>query len=255
MASTNKLLLIIILAATFFSTGCTNTVDDFKSNDFAEYYPLQIGKYITYRVDSVKFVNFQSQRDTFRYEIKHQIVALVTDSDGKDAYKVEKLIRGASSSNTAWTHQGFYLVKHLQNSLETYEDNLRIVRLVNPLRNEKIWYGNVYLADKAYNGYGYEFNGNEVISEWPFIYDLNETAYTYNGKTYNDVITVMQVDMSVNLPVNTSTTSAARRYGIEKFQKGIGMVYRNFDFWEYQKNENITVYTGFGVVMWMVDHN
>ncbi len=255
MASTNKLLLILILAATIFSTGCTNTVDDFKSNDFKEYYPLQIGKYITYRVDSIKFVNFQSQRDTFRYEIKHQVVELVADGEGKEAYKVEKLVRGISVPNAVWTHQGFYLVKQQHTSLETYEDNLRIVKLVNPLHNEKTWYGNIYLADKAYNGYGYDFTGNEVISEWPFIYELNETAFTYKGNNYTDLITVLQVDKSENLPVNASTPFASRRYGIEKYQKGVGMVYRNFDFWEYQKSDNMPVYTGFGVVMWMVDHN
>ena len=44
---------------------------------------------------------------------------------------------------------------------------------------------------------------------------------------------------------------------VEKYSKTIGLIYRQFILWEYQPNPSgpDPYNTGFGVTMWMIDHN
>ena len=61
----------------------------------------------------------------------------------------------------------------------------------------------------------------------------------------------------MNIPMHRSSTSIPmvpipRSWKI--YSKNIGLVYRKFELWEYQTSPN-THYTGFGITMWMIDHN
>jgi len=96
------------------------------------------------------------------------------------------------------------------------------------------------------------------MADWDFRYDGGLSSFSYNGKNYTDVLTVEQADEAFNAPVTVPTAYGARSRSVEKYSKSIGLVYRRYDLWEYQPNTGGAggpYYTGFGVTMWMIDHN
>jgi len=91
--------------------------------------------------------------------------------------------------------------------------------------------------------------------------DQFDNTTTIGGKTYNDVYTVFQIDESINAPVTNLSQPGYRTLASDKFAKTIGLVARDFIMWEYQppapnSPPNTAGFkTGFGIKMWMVEHN
>ena len=54
--------LLAIFSISFFS--CSNKTEPFVSEPLSDYIPLQTGKYITYRLDSLVFTNFGTVTNT-----------------------------------------------------------------------------------------------------------------------------------------------------------------------------------------------
>ena len=46
---------IILIAAAFFISSCEKETEEFQTEALSDYVPLQTGKYITYRIDSVRY--------------------------------------------------------------------------------------------------------------------------------------------------------------------------------------------------------
>ena len=91
--------------------------------------------------------------------------------------------------------------------------------------------------------------------------DQFDNTTTIGGKTYNDVYTVFQIDESINAPVTNLSQPGYRTLASDKFAKAIGLVARDFIMWEYQPPapgsppSTAGFKTGFGIKMWMVEHN
>ena len=81
------------------------------------------------------------------------------------------------------------------------------------------------------------------------------------GNTYTDVYTITEND-EVD-PVNDPSDYGSESISREMYSKNVGLVYRDLTLWEQQPNPsgnppNITYdpfRIGFGMKMWMVDHN
>ena len=66
----------------------------------------------------------------------------------------------------------------------------------------------------------------------------------------HDVYTVEQQMTSLNVPITIPTSYASRSRSVEKYSKNIGLVYREYELWEYQPNPGGSggpYYTGFGI--------
>lgn len=251
--STFRLCLLAITALTFFS--CSNKTEDFISDKLSDYLPLQTGKYITYRLDSLVFTNFGTVTVTRRYQLKHVVDAQITDNQGRPSFRIYTYIRD-SAGTQPWSASGTYIITPLATQVEVTDDNLRVVKLHLPIKEGYEWNGNTYLPDEPYNG-TYDFNNDNDMKTWNFIYDIFEPASSYRGNNYTDVYTIVQQDDSFNVPVTDVTKYGYKTLSVEKYSKTIGMVYRQYELWEYQPNTSgpNPYKTGFGVTLWMIDHN
>jgi|GEM_PF-374950 len=76
-----------------------------------------------------------------------------------------------------------------------------------------------------------------------------------NGQwTYADATNVL-LDTD---PYISDLPFGSTNYGLEKYAKNIGLVYKEFIMWDYQPNPGGAggaYKTGFGIKMWMIDHN
>ena len=250
--TTKRLSLLAIITITFFS--CSKT-EEFVSEPLSDYIPLQTGKYITYRLDSMVFTNFGVNTEIHRYQVKHVVDQQINDNLGRPSWRIYTFLRDSAGTGP-WTPNGTYFVTPLTNQVELIEDNLRVIKMHLPVKEGYEWKGNSYLPADPY-GAAYDFSNDDDIKNWDFNYDSFEPSLTYRSKNYTDVYTIEQQDEAENAPVTNISNYGYKNRSVEKYSKNIGLVYRQFELWEYQPNPSgANPYkTGFGVTLWMIDHN
>ena len=242
--------LLVIAGLILFS--CSNKTEEFVSEKLSEYLPLQPGKYITYRLDSLVFTSFGGMPVTHRYQVKHLVDAQITDNLGRPSYRVYTYIRD-SAGTQPWEANGTYNVTPLATQTEVTEDNYRIIKLHLPIKEGFQWRGNTYLPDRPYYP-AYDLLNHSDLKEWDFTYDVFESATSYRGNNYTNVYTVLEADEHQNAPVTNLDALGYNTESIEKYSKSVGLVYRKYEIWDYQTSPT-KHYTGFGITQWMIDHN
>jgi hypothetical protein len=245
--------LFVITIFTLF-ISCSKK-EQFVSDALSDYIPLQTGKYITYRLDSMVFTNFGRNTEIHSYQVQHVVDAEVTDNIGRPSWRIYSYIRD-SAGTQLWTPNGSYFITPLPTQTEVTEDNLRVIKMHLPIKEGYTWKGNSYLPDEPYAAM-YDFNNDNDMKNWDFTYDVFEPALSYKGNNYADVYTVIEQDDSFNVPIVDVNKYGYKTVSVEKYSKTIGMIYRQYELWEYQPNTSgpSPYKTGFGVTMWMIDHN
>lgn len=247
---------IILSAFIFTSLISCDEKEEFTSDKASDFVSMTPGKYITYRIDSLVFTNFGRTIETHRYQVKDQVDALITDNLGRPSYRVYRYLRD-SLGLTAWQPIGAFYVTPLSDQIEVIEDNFRFIKLHMPMRDGFSWKGNRYIPNEPYYP-SYPFNNDVSIQDWNFYYDGGSSTFSYRSNNYTDVYTVEEQNDVTNVPITLPTSYASRSRAIEKYSKNIGLVYREYELWDYQPNTGGAggpFYTGFGIKKWMIDHN
>jgi hypothetical protein len=221
---------------------------------------LQPGKYITYRVDSTIFTSFGRATEIHKYLVKHVVDSAITDNLGRPAFRVFTFISDTTGS-LPWQPIGSYVITVLDDRVETVEDNLRVIKLHTPVADGNTWKGNSYLAEDPY-GSEYSFSNDDNMGDWDFHFEGGlQSSLSIEGNTYNEVYLVSESN-DID-PVNDPSDYGSESISQEVYAKNIGLVYRELTLWEQQPNPsgnppNVTYdpfKVGFGMKMWMVDHN
>lgn len=257
-----------ILFSLVLLSACNSKADfddfDFLPERLSEIIPLSAGKYITYRVDSTVLTNFGRSVEIHRYQIRHEVDALLTDNLGRPAWRVFRFIRDSMGTGP-WVSNGTYFITVLPEQIELTENNMRFVKARVPVRDGNSWKGNKYLAPDPYSPL-YNFENDDAIDDWDYFYDgLYQPTEEIQGQTYTDVLTIPHVDETFG-DISSPFSVWTRSYSIEKYSKNIGLVYKEYIMLENQPNpiDNPSpppsiIYDpyqiGFGVRMWMIDHN
>jgi hypothetical protein len=239
----------------FQLAGCEKKDDGFTSDAIEDYMELQPGKYIRYRLDSLRFTDFGQKDTVVSYQAKDVVDAAITDNMGRAGWRVIRYLRDLNSTNEDdWRPLITYTVTPSVNSLELNENNFRYIKLTTPIRDGRSWRGNGYLPNNPYQDL-FEFSNDEDIQEWDYTYQDVNTALTFNNKTYDSTITVLQIADSANLPIQANIP-ASKTYWVEKYAKGVGLVYKEVEMWEYQPPTSVSGYRhGYGLKLTIIDHN
>ena len=171
--------------------ACENKNETFEVVSSTDYYPLQAGKYITYQLDSTVFTQQGRMEEIHSYQEKQVVDAAVTDAMGRPSYRIYRYLRDAAGTEP-WRAAGTFIATTIQGNVEVIDNNLRIVRLVSPVKNGGTWMGNRFLPVEPYSS-TYQFNNDNNIADWNFSYTGINDVFTSNGKTYKDVLTVEQI--------------------------------------------------------------
>ncbi len=241
-----------------FLVACKRTTETLETMSLSDLLPASKGKFITYRVDSLVFDN--NTPVTKRYQFKHSFDSLATDNLNRPMWIVNTFINDSLASGP-WIQRGQYTITLLDKQAEVNENNLRVIKVKLPVKENFTWPGNIFLPDRPYNSYGTNFS----IDLWDFIYTSVSSSEKIGPFNLTDVTTIIQADESRGVPVVDRTKYASQERSIEKYAKGIGLVYREHYVWENQPNERssgtppVTTfdprYVGFGIRMWMVARN
>lgn len=240
-------IILVIVTIGFFS--CKKSNEDFYPFTIQDYFPLQTGKYITYKLDSLVYIRFGT-KDTIRsYQVKFQIDSLINDNLGRPAFRIFKYIRKYSTDS--WMPQATLLAINTGNTLELLDDNLRFIKLALPIENDYYWKGNSFIESSSIN------SDLTFMQNWQYQYsDIGQTIKVGTDSIRNTLV-VNQIDEVIGDVKNRNQYSEVT-FSNEKYALGIGMVYKNFLHRVYQPDNNgggAVEEGSYGVTYTMIDHN
>lgn len=260
-----RLSLILLLSVIMVVTSCKKTIHFSStpgySGELTDFWTtLQVGKYVTYRLDSLNFY-FYGQLDTITsYLAKDSIEDTVTDAAGNLNYLVVRYL--SDTTGSSWVTNETYMVTASTQNIEMTENNLRFIKLAWPMDNGFSWSGNSFLPYAPYQNYFiFSDDSHLTLSNWAYTYQNVDNAFTTSpgGLTFDSTISVLQVNDSINVPITNPNAFASRTYWLETYAKHIGLVYRHTEMWEYQPptpdGTQSGYKIGFEVTMTLVDHN
>lgn len=240
-------------------SSCKKTVS-FQGNRLSDYYiNLQVGKYITYRMDSLTFY-YYGQNDTITsYLAKDSVEKQTVDNSGATVWLVTRYL--SDTTGSFWSPSITYVVSSSASAIDVTEDNLRFIKLAFPMDLGYSWTGNTYLPYNPYQDFFlYSDYNNLDLTTWNYQYtQVNQPFTVGNGTTYDSTATVLQIADSTNVPITLPNVFASATYWSETFARHIGMIYRHTEMWEYQPptpdGSQQGYKIGFGLTMSIVDHN
>ena len=90
-------ILILGFAGLIGMIGCSKSYN-YPSTPLSAYMPLQVGKYITYRLDSLVFIQFGTMDTTVSYLAKDVIEDSISDNEGRPSLRVVRYLNDTAAS-------------------------------------------------------------------------------------------------------------------------------------------------------------
>lgn len=220
---------LLILVVLVMVQSCKRELDSFSATPARDYYPVQVGKYVIYQLDSTVFTNFETTKEIHSYQVKDIVDGEITDNLGRPAFRIRRMIRDSAGQNP-WADLATFMATPLPNSIELVENNLRFIKLTSPVRENFFWNGNSYINAGP---------GLDYLSSWEYQYNNVGQPYVVGNQTIENTVTVLQSDESTGDPVLAPNSVASKNYSVEVYGKDIGLIYKDFIYWFYQKNNTL----------------
>ena len=244
-----KVISLIFIVCLFAS--CKKESEVYQTPAINDYAPLKVGGYITYSLDSLVYINFGTAVAHRLYEVKYLTADSLTDILGRKAFRIVRYIRTLPSGT--FTPDNTFLAVNTGTGFEFTENNLRYLKLVQPIQEGKTWKGNSAIDVTSLG------SDQQYLFDWDYTYNEVGVPKTIGGLPFASTLTVSQRDESFNLPVllpgpgvSNPTNIASRDFSREIYAKGVGMVYREFLHFEYQLAFN--GYVGYGITLTVKDY-
>jgi hypothetical protein len=249
---------IIVIFFSLLFAACKKT-DNSALEPVSDYFPLTIGKYITYDVDSTVPI-YQTTAlvlDSFHYQIQYIVDGVVYDNLNRLGYHITCNFR--LDSSYLWVPYHTAMAVNTGSTIEFSQDNQKYIKLVEPIQQDFSWNGNAYL-------YTDNTDSLQYLQNWNYTYDSLNFPITLNSLTIDSTIKVAETNQQVGVQDHTDlidgydTLYSTNTYSVEKYAKGIGLVYRDFFYNIYQPADRSQPfgafgYTGYGLTLKMIDHN
>jgi hypothetical protein len=187
-----------------------STTVDLESDK--QYYPLSVGKYRDYVVDSILYRQGRFL-DSVHTLIHEEILDKYRDTIG-DVFTISRSIR--KKAVDPWLRTATYTVRLHQNKIIYNVANLNFIPLTFPIRVPLQWDGLAMInTDQSF-----DVNGENmaIYQNWD-IFKIKEAPKTekIGSSNFNSVVTIIQTDVE---------DIVSRRYAVEKYAKGIGLVFK-----------------------------
>lgn len=217
-----KFFTVLLTLTVFLLLGCSKQTEELRLTELSEYYPLQVGRVYVYRLDSSLIPFFGTELDTRSYHARDSIADTIRDNLDRLSYRVYRFVTDTLEQN-AWKPIGAYYITPADNSTEVVDDNnLRIIKLVKPIRDGYSWSGNSYIDTKT-AGSLYQY-----MDGWNFQYQNTGQSYSVLYGTLPNTITVLQVDDTSPPGPFDPNNYQQRNYSVEVYAKGVGLIYKEF---------------------------
>jgi hypothetical protein len=206
---------IISLIISACSDRTTLEPEPFDESQF-EYFPLQIGKYVVYQIDSVIY-DFApgggTARDSFRIFAKEIVADTLRDQTGQLLFAIERYER--KNDAEPWILKNISTAARTTTQAIRTEDNFRFLKLIFPLDNRSEWDGNIWIDENR----EIEIAGERVrpFTNWRYEVDSIDVQALVGQFAFDSTLLVTEAD---------DTNIIERRLSRARYAKHVGLVWR-----------------------------
>lgn len=246
---------IAILSIIILTISCKDKSITLTSPPLSDYFPMQAGKSITYRLDSTITTSFGAALTVHSYRVTDSIDAQITDGLGRQAYRIFRLYSDTNGVAPYKPQATFQSVPVGTDWVEYLDKNLRFMKLRFPIVDEFTWKGNSFIDVTSSSNTTFNF-----YADWNYTYKNTGQPDTVLGVIFPQTVTVMQRDETIPTGTFNPANYQQRNYSIEVYAKGIGLIYKNLLHYIYQPptpNRPVGYYEdeSFGVKLQILSHN
>ena len=211
---------ILTLALGIFFGACSKQSDQqfipINPADQHAYYPLSVGKYVEYTVDSVLYdfaLTGGTSRDSIRTWVREEITDTFTDNLGQPLFRIERFER--KSDTSPWQLKQVLAAGQSNTQAIRTENNLRFLKLVFPFYRNTKWDGNLWIDPYL----EIEVAGERIrpFTNWQYKIDAMDIPAQIGTFAFDSVLVVNEVDQ---------TNAIERRLSRSTYAKHIGLVSR-----------------------------
>jgi hypothetical protein len=221
-------ILFVCFVCILFS--CKKETEELLSDSVFDYQPLNVGTTFFYRLDSFVTKPNSSVFEKHSYSLKDSIESVFNDIAGRKNFRVYRYFRDTLNVQD-WKFMNAYVWTVNDDKLEMTENNLRFIKLASPLNASITWSGNAYIDTKSPGG-GFNF-----LHNWQYRYENSGSTFSVRKGLLSNTITVHQADETdPKEPFSPALDFHDRSYSVEVYAKGIGLIYKEYIHWTWQKN-------------------
>ncbi|HSK14277.1 MAG TPA: hypothetical protein VK907_13745 [Phnomibacter sp.] len=224
----NRLTSLLIIVLVVLLVGCSDKKIEMTSPPLSEYFPLQPGKFIIYRLDSTVLTQFGRDTTVNTYRVRDLVDAEITDNLGRKSYRIVRTMSNAAGTAPYLPSNTFQATPEATDWIEYVENNLRFMKLRFPIIEGFQWKGNSFIDAASLN------SPVLYLADWNYVYQNVGAPFTVNGTTYPNTITILQRDEVVPEGPFDPQFFKQYDYSIEVYAQGVGLIYKNFDHKAWQ---------------------
>ena len=223
-----KLILPIFLIGFLlvFYSSCKDesTFEDFQVDFGYDYFPLEIGKYREYLVDSTTYDIGPNQNVEILHSstfVREEVMDTISDNLGRIGYKIERSER--LNETDPWQVKDIWMMIRTAEQAESLEENLRFIKMVFPLKEGVVWDGNRFIDGTTTITVAGETL--ELFKSWEYEVDFVAEPIAVNNVFFDDAVEIKQADNENLIEL---------RYSKEQYVRGIGLAYKEMKILDTQ---------------------
>ncbi len=193
-----------------------STFDDFEVEFGYEYFPIEIGKFKEYLVDSTTFdigPNSQIIKLQSTTYLREVVADTIIDNLGRLGYKIERFEK--KNLNDAWEIKDVWMMVRTETQAESLEENLRFIKMVFPLKENLVWDGNRFIDVTIPITIAGETV--EVFKSWEYEVQFIGEPIVVNNELYDEAVEITQADNENLIELRSSK---------EQYIKDVGLAYK-----------------------------
>lgn len=222
----NVFKIILPLLVMMVAASCERRMGEMPTQS-KEFIPTVIGKYIVYDVDSMHWDNFTKTYTVKKMEMKYEFTDSFTNPAGDLSYVIT--VSKKDSGTTVFKPNMVNTITVTDNKVLYSSQNLTFINLAFPVSTNIYWDG-LAMIDRDKNVHPEFYSTN-----WLYEYADIGSAFKSGTTTFKKTITVKHIDYQLNDPDVGNPSFAEKISSKEVYAENIGLVYKEFIYWEYQQ--------------------
>ncbi len=241
----NVLLFLFVIVA---YCSCDKVVTPGVNTRFGEeFFPIQKGKVIIYKLDSAIYDDFLNQTKYSTNYIKDEMDTTFLDLLNRPCRIVNRYTKAKYEDTFNFSYK--YHVLDNNGKIELVDNNLRFVKLVLPITYKGSWRGNDYIVTSGSQDPLYWLQG------WDYQYTNLNQKFKGDSLTFDNTIKVLQSNQLIKDTSATSAEYSEFTFAEEIYAKNIGLVKRQATHFKKDPQVSNNRKKGFSVSMQAIAHN
>ena len=221
--------LLFILSSFAFFACVKNADETIKIDNGFEYFPLKVGKYKVFQVDSIVYDTLSGGKtvkvDSIRLFQKEIVVDTFVNQIGATVFRVERFERRKTTE--PWVIKDVLSCERNATQATRNDQGLRLLKMPFPLRKRQTWRSIIYIDESVPVKIGGQYV--EVFKNWESSTTALGVPETINGKRYGKVMTIKHADDENKLELRKVT---------EKYVRDTGLVFNEMLILDTQSTTN-----------------